>query len=668
MRILSFLISFLRQERLLLVTCCFVLQVNAQDSTRLLPLVPIYAQSDSTLRIGVANATIPHFEITKRKMDQLGAVDIGEALKFIPGVQVRDYGGIGGVKTLAYRSLGANHTTVILDGQRLSNAQTGTINLSSFELFGLEKIIFTSGQVADPTCSATAFVQANTVALRSVLASRPQHLRIGLYSNTTSIHAYEKGIYAQTTFGKYFFGGVQAMVRFGSGAYPYRNAQSPNEGELIRENTRLFNYRLRALAGFERNQLKFLVAGYYQKSQQELPGAAVLYNPSNDQKLWTEDWRLNGSQSYTKGKFLLQTHLDFQSNFTRYFDPYYLNLDGYIDARYQLQSMEGGFVLSRSFRFPNERIFFGGDVAWMNLETSQFNFNPKRLQENFVLGGATLMGKFKVETNVTATYTADENTFNGAVTYFKLSPFLSLGYAPFKKAKLRLRAFYKNAYRLPSFNDLYYNFIGNPQLLPEDAQLINIGISQTGKIWKSDFEYTIDAFRNDITNKIIAIPTKDLFNWSMQNIGTALVYGLDFGIIWSVNLRQFDFQVNVNQSFNRSLDRTYENGENYNQQLPYTPFYTATYGLMLTYKKISFSANVLYSGYRFSLNENNYANLLPAYTDLSMGVSRVFNWKNQEVLIDIKAMNILNKNYEVIRSFPMPGRYYQLRLKYTLDK
>jgi vitamin B12 transporter len=651
---------------LLLVFC--VAEVSAQDSTRVLPLVPIYAQNDSSLRLSVANACIPHFEITKRKMDQLGAVDIGEALKFIPGVQIRDYGGIGGIKTLGYRSLGANHTTVIIDGQRLSNAQTGTINLSSFELFGLEKITFTSGQITDLTSSATTFVQANTVALRSVLASPPQQLRVGVYSNTTSIHAYEKGAYAQTILGKYFYGGVQALMRFGSGAYPYKNAESPEEGEIIRTNTRLFNYRLRSVVGFERNDLKFLVSGYYQKSEQELPGAAVLYNPSNDQKLWTEDWRLNGSQSYVKGKFSLQSHLDFQSNYTRYFDPYYLNLEGFIDARYHLRTMEGGLLLSRSFRFPNERIFFGGDVAIMNLDASQFNTNPTRLQQNFVFGGATLMGKFKVETNLTATYTEDDDTFNGSVTYFKLSPFLSVGYAPFKNAKLRLRAFYKNAYRLPSFNDLYYNFIGNLQLKPEDAQLINLGLTQTGNLGKATFEYTIDAFRNEITNKIIAIPTKDLFNWSMQNIGTALVYGLDLGLIWSIKLKSIDCQLNVNQSFNRSLDRTDPNSDNYNQQLPYTPFYSATYGLMMTYKKLSFSSNVLYSGYRFSLNENNYANLLPAYTDLSVGVSRVLKWKNQEILLDVKAMNIFNKNYEVIRSFPMPGRYYQLRLKYTLDK
>lgn len=661
--------SFMKWNKLLLVfVVCTVQTVVAQDSSRTLPSIPVYAQTDSVLRIALPNATIPHYEITKLKMDQLGAVDIGEALKIIPGVQVRDYGGIGGIKTLSYRSLGANHTTVVLDGQRLANTQTGTINLSSFELFGLEKITFTSGQVADAGASATVYAQANTIAINSVLATRPQGVRIGLYSNLTSINAFENGVYMQNTFGKYFFGGLQGMLRFGSGAYPYINAQAPENGTLLRSNTRLFNYRLKSMMGFERKGFKVLLGCYYQENEQELPGAVVLYNPSNDQKLWGKEWRVNAIQTFKKAKFIMQTHADFQSNDTRYLDPYYLNLAGFVDARYSLRSADFGFMLNHSFRFPNEKMFFGVDVIMTSLEGNTMLISPKRVQENAVIGGTTMMGKFKFEANLSNTYTTDVNDDAGELTYFKLSPFISIGYVPFKKGKFRLRAFYKNAYRLPSFNDLYYNFIGNPNLRPEDAQLLNVGITQTGKIRQSVFEYTSDFYRNDITNKIIAIPTKDLFNWSMQNIGRAVVYGVDFGLIWSVKFKKCNVQINVNQSFNQSLDRTSPNGVNYNQQLPYTPFYSSNYGLMVSYKTFSFSSNVLYSGYRFSLNENNYANLMPAYTDISMGVSKTFKGAKHHVLVDLKAMNLLNKNYEVIRSFPMPGRYYQLRLKYNFDQ
>jgi outer membrane cobalamin receptor len=104
----------------------------------------------------------------------------------------------------------------------------------------------------------------------------------------------------------------------------------------------------------------------------------------------------------------------------------------------------------------------------------------------------------------------------------------------------------------------------------------------------------------------------------------------------------------------------------YGHQIPYTPFYSSTNGLSLHWKKVNLNANTIYSGFRYSLNENNYTNLLPSFTDLNIGLAYTFKFLSSELLVDVKAMNVLNKNYEVIRSFPMPGRYYQFRLKYTI--
>jgi outer membrane cobalamin receptor len=58
-----------------------------------------------------------------------------------------------------------------------------------------------------------------------------------------------------------------------------------------------------------------------------------------------------------------------------------------------------------------------------------------------------------------------------------------------------------------------------------------------------------------------------------------------------------------------------------------------------------------------------------------LGISKTFNFSGNDgnssknnLLVDLKLMNVFNKNYQVIRSFPMPGRYLQLRLKYDLTK
>ena len=655
----------------------FVSKTFGQDTTHYLKPIPVFAQKDSILRISILTSSIPHFELTRYKLDEIGATDVGEALKFIPGIQMRDYGGIGGVKTITYRSLGAAHTAVQIDGSQIPNVQSGTINLSSFELFGLEKVVFSSGRTVDSRSSATAYLLANTIALESVLASAPKKMRIGIYSNSTTINAFENGFYAQKKIGEKYFAGLQTMLRFGSGTYSFQHPELPESELLKRENTALFNYRFRFVTGYNSDKNKITLAAFYANNTQELPGAAVLFNPSNDQKLWNKDWRINAKHTYQRSKWNLQSHANFQSNYTRYLDPHFLNLQGFIDVDYLQNTYSAGSIWKREFRFPSEKIFIGADVIYSDLASSSILSNPTRLQQNNVLGAATLLKRFKLEANITTQLIYDsyiDNATNTTNTFFKASPFVAIAYLfpsdnyRMKNAKLRLRSFYKNTFRMPTFNDLYYNFIGNTKLKPEDASLFNFGVTYGFKKKAWLVELTTDAYYTKVKNKIIAIPTKDLFNWSMQNIGITAIKGVDIGAILSIQLKKTQLTIATNHSFNESLDITNKTSITYKQQIPYTPYYSNNSSLSIAKAGYKISTNILFNGFRYSLNENIYANYLPAYTDMNIGVSKQFKIKKALLLVDLKAMNIFNKNYQVIRSFPVPGRHYQLRLKYTFDK
>ncbi len=648
----------------------FVLFSSAQDSSRVLKTVPVFAKQDSVLRLAIISATIPHFELKAAKFDELGAVDVGDALKYVPGVQLRDYGGIGGVKTLSFRSLGAGHTAVQLDGRQIPNVQTGVINLSSFELFGLEKIAFSSGRAVDLRSSATAYIQANTIALNSILASQPAKFRMGIYSNSTTINSYENGLYLQTRLGKRFFIGVQGLVRFGNGQYKFIHPE--NQADIIhtRTNTALFNYRVRGVAGFVGDKNSVTLSAFGNQNEQELPGAAVLFNPSNDQKLCNSDWGVSLNHILRINKWNWQNHVSYQDNYTNYLDPFYLNLDGFIDVEYDQDNLDVGTILSRSFRFPAERIYIGTDLIASNLVGNSIVGDPNRIQSNSVIGGSTLFSRFKLDANITAQLIKDEYNSTSVQNreFLKFSPFIAIGYRPFAKAAFRIRAFYKNTFRMPTFNDLYYNFIGNTGLLPEDASLFNLGLTYGIEKKKWSAEFTVDGFYNRVKNKIVAIPTKDLFNWSMQNIGETAIRGVDIGALVVFKLNESQLTLNSNHSFNSSIDVTDISSPTYGHQIPYTPYYSSTNGISWFVKGFTFSSNALISGYRFSLNENIYANLLPGFVDINLGVSKAIKFNKSDLKIDFKLMNLLNKNYQVIRSFPMPGRYLQLRLKYTLNK
>ena len=58
-------------------------------------------------------ASSPVQTLSHADMERLGIHDMGDALKRFAGVQVKDYGGVGGMKTVNIRGLGAGHTGVV---------------------------------------------------------------------------------------------------------------------------------------------------------------------------------------------------------------------------------------------------------------------------------------------------------------------------------------------------------------------------------------------------------------------------------------------------------------------------------------------------------------------------------------------------------------------------
>ena len=82
----------------------------------------------------------PAEEIKVTGVEACGAAGISEAVKRFTGVQVKDYGGLGGLKTINVRSLGSEHVGVFLDGVQIDNAQNMQVDLGRLSLDGLSDI------------------------------------------------------------------------------------------------------------------------------------------------------------------------------------------------------------------------------------------------------------------------------------------------------------------------------------------------------------------------------------------------------------------------------------------------------------------------------------------------------------------------------------------------
>jgi outer membrane cobalamin receptor len=87
-----------------------------------------------------AKQTAPLQIVDSKSIKQLGIQELSEAVRLFSGVTVKDYGGIGGLKTVSIRSLGAQHTAVGYDGVSIADAQSGQVDISLFTLDNVEMV------------------------------------------------------------------------------------------------------------------------------------------------------------------------------------------------------------------------------------------------------------------------------------------------------------------------------------------------------------------------------------------------------------------------------------------------------------------------------------------------------------------------------------------------
>lgn len=103
-------------------------------------------------------STTPVQVLSHRQLQQQGITDIADALRRFSGVNVKDYGGAGGMKTVSVRSLGSQHTAVAYDGVTVTDCQSGQIDLSRFSLDNIKSLSLAVGDNDD------IFLPARTVA------------------------------------------------------------------------------------------------------------------------------------------------------------------------------------------------------------------------------------------------------------------------------------------------------------------------------------------------------------------------------------------------------------------------------------------------------------------------------------------------------------------------
>lgn len=648
---------------IILFVCCFCsIILPAQDSTNILQ--PIHVEG--TKKRKNFTAISPTQTLEKKMLDGLNAPSVGEAARFFSGVQVKDYGGVGGLKTISVRSLGSSQTGILYDGLPIADVQSGQTDLSRFSTNQLHSMELYNAHPPTLLLPARAYAAASVLAMYTPSyspASARNHwqaaVRQGSFGYWQGFASVNRLLPGKTAMG------LTAEAVTSKGDYPF----TVNNGNLS-EKTRRGNGHLRSLQGEINISKKFKdsatlqLKGWGFQSIRGLPGAVTFFNNRSVQSLLNNDYfaQLRYQRSlFSKTSLLVSGK--FNHSYTRYRDPDFLNNAGGLDDRYKQNESFGSIAVKQLI---TKRISgsMAIDAAHTVLRSDKFSNHPTRVSTwgNTALSYADSL--WQAQGSLLWTAFTDQTPGDTKSSGNKLTPSLALSRKISRHTPLMVRLFYKQVYRMPTFNDLYYNFIGNTRLRPELTRQHNLGLTYPLIArYNNHVSISIDGYINRITDKIVAVPSQNLFSWTMLNLGSVHIKGLD--VTAEANGRineQWAWTGRLSYTWQQAKDITDPASERYKDRIPYAPDHSGSAILSFGFQQWTAGYNLLFSGTRYTLGKNNPFNQLAGWSIHDIFVAH--NFKLQSVSCSLKAElnNLTNQQYDIIRYYPMPGRTYKISI------
>ena len=668
--------------------CCLGVRAQSNlDSVRAQRLKEVNINADEPQKVYSGPASVQ--QISAQQIKQLPTLQLSDALKYMSGVVVRDYGGTGGMKTVSVRGLGSQHTGVAYDDIAITDCQTGQIDLGKLSLENVASIALVVGLddkifVPARLFSYSSLLKINTI---NVIPEKPFSFHVGGTVGLYGLFGLQAGITHKVRSKKrddrLFYWNLSADAMRSKGDYPYTlhyGGANDSVSHEIRKNaaTQTLNTEFNAVWQIDRTQ-RFNVKLYYYNSARELPSATIFYNSVSHQKLWNQNaFGQAHYHKYFNDRWAYQANAKFNYDYTRYYDPDYLNAQGFLDNRYhQHESYLSNTVLFTPIHERDSlkrvrllQFALAQDVFYQQLKANSLEYaHPGRFTSLTSLSAIVEGNRWKFNANLLLTYVDNILAeIPDIQDYTHLSP--AVGGSVNLTKTLHLRFFYKNIFRMPTFNDLYYREVGTIYLNPEKTHQWNLGLVlkeahlAAGRVTVST---TLDGYFNIVKDKIVAFPTHNLFSWTMLNYGKVYVAGAELNTFWQYRItNQYILRLNGNVTYQKAIDRTDPKSKTYNNQIPYTPLWSGSASLSLQTPWITVTYSLLGCDKRYALPQNIPANEVPGYIDQSITLNHDFNFRNTSTLgLKLELLNIANKNYEIIRNYPMQGFGLRFKVVYS---
>ena len=680
---------------LILFSACRTIPCAAQDTSRRAVTLPEVNIVNPNARPEELRVQTPTQVIDATEMQRLGGTLLSDAARRLVGVTLKDYGGIGGIKTVSARGLGSQFSTLTIDGVAVNDCQNGQVDLGRYTLGNSSFITFANGQSDNLLQSARALAAGSTLNMETSVpefGTLPLNLSVdlegGSYGYFSPTLAYQQRMGRKASFS------LWSNYTRSDGDYPftlyYTVGQTDSSSREFRQNSQMRMGTVDANFFYRFDSRRRLhIKAHYMNGFHALPGPVIFYTSKASEH--TEEQLFFTQARYRKtGKWLeVQLLGKYQRNNDIYEDTAARTATGIIRNDYSQQ--EGYLSQTVRYYFGGKEsghfsMAFAADEAVSHLTSNLSKHN--NVQRTSALGalsaeyrsapGKAAEEGLRINAHVLGTWIRDHEQEVVSEPYARLSPYAGVAYT---YGNLTLRYFFKETYRVPNFNELYYFTVGR-SLQPEKARQHNVGVSYSiSRIVRSTYLWdngiSVDGYYNRVSDKIIAVPMQNMFLWSMQNLGKVEVRGVDIsatsrfaGGASSIFMpgdwrRLLDVTLTLGYSFQYAVDRTDPSNKVYGHQIPYTPRHSGSIALVASTKWVDVGYSATLVGRRYRMSQNTDANVVKGYVDQGIRVSRQFWLKHGKLDVKAQVLNLFDVQYEVVKNYPMMGRNYRVGVGYA---
>ncbi len=530
--------------------------------------------------------------------------------------------GLGMVSSPSFRGTTAQQTAVIWNGININSQFNGQTDFNTVNTSGFNQISVRSGggsAIYGSSAIGGSVHLNNTLKFGNFFKNKLQ-LRYG------SFNTFEGNYRVEVATEKF---SVEAGIsRISSdNDYPFPDSERKNT------NGNFYNTNFSANAAYridDRHALKFYSQTF--DSERHFSGAIGVISRNKYQDLNLRnmlEWIASGDKFSSKIKL---AHL---SEKYKYFEDFALDNFTFGEAKTGLIRHDFIFNLNENMQVNslleyNQTKGFGSSIEETTRKT----------------GVAALLFKHEV-----AQFFSYETAIRKEMTEAYESPVLfSAGaiFKPFDFYQIKLN-FSKN-FKIPTFNDLYWEGSGNPNLLPESSLQGEIG----NQITLGNLQFTITGFFNDIKDMLRWTPGAGGF-WLPDNVANVKTYGAEAILVYQKKIGNHEISANATYAYTEAID------EKIDKQLIYVPYHKATFSGSYAFKKFSAFVQFLGNGEVFTSSDN--ANVLDGYNIFNAGLDYQFYKKYN---LGFAVYNLFDENYQSTLNRPMPGINYNFTFTFNI--